>query len=132
MHFRNPMLVGLAGYIVAEILLINIPEEGYALILLAVLLIETCSYAIVGTQIDRMLVVTVDAQERARIMAILLVVQVAATSPFGWIAGMLSSANRNYPFILNIVLFAIGLFLVYRAARLTRGKEPQVQPAAAD
>ena len=34
-----------------------------------------------------MLVVTVDAKERARIMAILLLIQVAATSPFGWIAG---------------------------------------------
>jgi uncharacterized membrane protein YeaQ/YmgE (transglycosylase-associated protein family) len=57
---------------------------------------------------------------------------VAATSPFGWIAGMLSSANRNYPFILNIALFIIGAFLVYRAARLTRGKEPNAQPATAD
>jgi MFS family permease len=131
MHFRNPMLVGMAGFIAAEFLLINIPEKAYALILLEVLL-ETCSYAIVGTQIDRMLVVTVDAQERARIMAILLVVQVAATSPFGWIAGMLSSANRNYPFILNIALFIIGAFLVYRAARLTRGKEPNAPPAATD
>jgi uncharacterized membrane protein YeaQ/YmgE (transglycosylase-associated protein family) len=65
-------------------------------------------------------------------MAILLLVQVAATSPFGWIAGQLSTLNRNFPFILNIVLFAIGAFLVYRAARLTRPPASKVLPAGAD
>ncbi len=131
LHFRNPMLVGFAGFIAAQALLINIPEKGYALLLVSVLL-ETCSYAALGTQIDRMLVVTVDAKERARIMAILLLVQVSSTSPFGWIAGQLSTLNRNFPFILNIFLFAIGAFLVYQAARLNRPQQLEAEPAGAD
>ena len=131
MHFKNPMLIGFAGFVVSQALLISIPEKGYVLLLLSVL-IETCSYAALGTQVDRMLVVTVEAKERARILAILLLVQVAATSPFGWIAGQLSSINRNFPFILNIVLFGIGALLVLRASRLSRPNLPEVQPAGAD
>jgi DHA1 family tetracycline resistance protein-like MFS transporter len=117
MHFRNPMLLGLGGYILAQALLITIPEKSYLLLLLSVL-IETCSYAVLGTQIDRMLVVTVDAEERARILALLLVIQVALTSPFGWIGGLLSSINRNLPFLMNIAFYVIGILLVIGAARL--------------
>jgi hypothetical protein len=131
LHFRNPMLLGFAGYIVAQTMFINIPEEGYLLLLLSVL-IETCSYAVLGTQIDRMLVVTVDAKERARILAILLLIQVSATSPFGWIAGELSTINRNLPFMLNIILYMIGALLVYRASRLPRLESPSALPAIAD
>lgn len=129
LHFRNPMLLGFGGFIAAQALLINIPEKGYVLLLVSVLL-ETCSYAALGTQLDRMLVVTVEAKERSRILAILLLIQVGATSPFGWIAGQLSAHNRNFPFILNIILFGIGVLLVYRAARLTRRKPTAIQSAS--
>lgn len=128
MHFRNPMLVGLAGFAAANLLLINIPQGSY-LLLLASVLIETCSYAVLGTQLDRMLVVTVDAQERARILAILLVIQVAATSPFGWIGGLLSSIDRIYPFMMNIGFFLIGALLVVLASRLARREKAAALPA---
>lgn len=124
MNYRNPMLLGFAGYVASQALLISIPEKGYLLLLVSVLL-ETCSYAVLGTQLDRMIVVTVEAKERARIMAILLLIQISLTSPFGWIAGQLSEMNRNLPFVLNIIIFLIGAFVVYRAARL-----PQAPPAA--
>ncbi|MBI4927387.1 MAG: MFS transporter [Anaerolineae bacterium] len=117
--FRNPMLVGFAAFIAAQALLISLSEKNYILLLLSVI-IETCAYSVVGTQIDRMLVVTVDAAERARIMSILLVIQVAATTPFGWIAGELSTVNRILPFMLNIALLAVGALLVYLAARLKK------------
>lgn len=123
MHFRNPMLIGLAGYAVANLVLINIPAQNYALLLLSVL-IETCSFAVAGTQIDRMLVVTVNAQERARILAILLVIQVAVTSPFGWIGGLLSTVDRNLPFMMNIGFFALGALLVVLASHHTRKRKP--------
>ena len=118
MKFRNPMLVGFALLAVAQIILITLPEKSYALLLLSTF-IEACSYATVSTQIDRMIVVTVDARERARIMALLFLIVIIITTPFGWIAGQLSEINRILPFILNISLYIFGAILVVLAAQHT-------------
>lgn len=116
MRFRNPMLVGFAGFAISQLLLITIPPQNYALLLLSTL-IEACAIATLGTQVDRMAVVTVEAKERARIMAFVYVVVILFTTPFGWIAGSLSEINRNLPFILNLVLFAFGAALTFLSAR---------------
>jgi len=129
MRFRNPMLVGFAGLALSAFILITIPERSYLLLFLSTV-IEACSYATLGTQVDRMIVVTVDAKERARIMALLYVAVILFTSPFGWIAGTLSEINRNLPFILIIVLLAIGAVLVYLASRHSSSL-PEPEPAEA-
>jgi MFS family permease len=128
MHFRNPMLVGFAGFIISQVMLITIPEKSYVLLLISALL-DACCVAIVGTQVDRMFVVTVDAQDRARIMSLVYAVVIAVTSPFGWISGTLSGINKTYPFILNLGLFAVGAFLVYRAAIYSNRKRDEQQVA---
>jgi hypothetical protein len=120
MRFRNPMMVGFGLLALSQIILITIPEKSYLLLLVSTLL-EACSYATVSTQIDRMIVVTTDAQERARIMALLFLVVIVFTSPFGWIAGRLSEINRTLPFLLNIGLYVIGAALVFLAARQQPG-----------
>jgi MFS family permease len=114
--FRNPMLVALGGFILGQLMLIYAPEKGYAVLLVQTIL-EACSYAVLGTLVDRMVVITVDAQERARIISILLLLVVIFTTPFGWIAGSLSGVNRIFPFILNICLFITAGWLVLQAAR---------------
>ena len=116
MRFRNPMLAGFAGFVLAQLILITMPAGNYALLLLSVLL-EACSLATLGTQMDRMIIVTVDAAERARIQGFLYMVVILFTSPFGWIAGSLSEINRTLPFVLNTGLFAAGAVLVYLASR---------------
>lgn len=62
-----------------------------------------------------MIVLTIKPEERARIQSILYVGIILLTSPFGWIAGTLSGLNKDLPFILNIILFAIGAMLAYLA-----------------
>jgi MFS family permease len=116
MRFRNPMIVGFASLALAQIILITIPERSYLLLLVSTFL-EACAYATVSTQIDRMIVVTVNAQERARIMSLLFLVVIIFTTPFGWIAGQLSEISRVLPFVLNIGLYMAGAVLVYLAAR---------------
>lgn len=116
MHFRNPMLVGFLLLAIAQLIIIIIPERAYLPLLFSTLL-EACSYAVVSTQMDRMIVVTVDPQERARIIALLFLVVIIFTTPFGWIAGELSEVNRVLPFMLNISLYITGAVLVILAAR---------------
>jgi len=117
MHFKRPMLIGFAGFIVSLLILVNIPEKNYFLLLVSTL-IEACSYATVSPQVDRMVAVSIDAQERARILAIIYMVVIIFTTPFGWIAGALSQINRVLPFLVNIGLFAGGGLLAYLAARI--------------
>ncbi|MBN2147259.1 MAG: hypothetical protein JW726_07715, partial [Anaerolineales bacterium] len=58
---------------------------------------------------------TIEAKERARIQAIMWMVIILLTSPFGWIAGMLSEMDKRLPFVLMIALYAVGAALVYLA-----------------
>ena len=76
-----------------------------------------------GTSAVGVTVVTVDAKERARIMAMMYVAVIVITSPFGWIAGLLSQANRSLPFILNIILFTVSAILVYITIRRVKPGE---------
>ncbi len=129
MPFKIPMLVGFACYISAYVLLINLPEKSYGLLLLSVLL-EACGMTTVGPLLDKMTVVTVDAQERARILSIMYVSVIVLTSPFGWIAGTLSGIDRVLPFLLSLSLYAVGALLTWQAARLAeRTQKAEQLPA---
>jgi hypothetical protein len=114
---HKPMMIGFLGLVISQVILINIPAQSYLLLLVATIL-EGCSIPLASTLLDKLVIVTVDAQERARIMAILYVMVIVFTAPFGWIAGQISEINRNLPFILIIVLFSIGGLLTYLAGRL--------------
>jgi len=46
-------------------------------------------------------------------MAILHVIMIGLTLPFGWIAGLLSEKWRGLPFVLNLILFVIGAIFTY-------------------
>jgi MFS family permease len=123
-RFRNPMLMGFGGFLIANLILVNMPAGNYWLILISVL-IEAISLAMYRPLMDSLVIVSIDPEERARINAILAMVVILLTSPFGWIAGQLSEANRVLPFILNICLFLVGMVLVWLAWRLRdRGTAP--------
>jgi MFS family permease len=118
-HFKRPLLMGFIGLIASQMLLISMPEKNY-LLLFFTILIDACSFALINPLMGSMITLNVDPQERARIMAIIGVVVISLTSPFGWIAGRLSEVNRALPFMMNIVLYAIGLILVPVAAWVVR------------
>ncbi len=110
-HFGRPLTIAFVGFLLSQLLLVSIPPKGYGLLLLSTLL-ESCSYAVLGTQIDRLSVINVDARERARIVSIAHAVVIACTTPFGWIAGVLSERNPMNPFVMNVVLLAVGILCV--------------------
>ena len=126
MHFKLPMTVGFLGYVASQVVLVNAPSGGYGFLIFSVFL-EACSVAAVSPLIDQMIVLTVDAKERARILSILSVGIILLTSPFGWIAGTLSTLNKDLPFLLNITLFVIGTVLAYLAGRSAQNKAVVVE-----
>jgi hypothetical protein len=126
--FKFPMLAGFAGFMLSHLILVSLLPKSFIPLLISVIL-EACSYATVGPQIDRMVAVVIDAKERARILSILYMVMIVLTSPFGWLAGALSEINRVLPFFLTIGLFAIGGLLTYLAAQAAEKKASIAEPA---
>jgi MFS family permease len=124
LRFRTPMLVGYGLFILGQLLLINITDRNYVLLLLSVVL-ETCAVPLTSTLMDRLVVITVDAAERARILAILYVIVIVFTSPFGWIAGQLSEIDRVLPFMLNLAVLGMGALLTLLAGRVVKESEPE-------
>jgi len=110
--FRVPMIAAYAGFFLSQLILVSMQELNYGLLILSVFL-EACSYACINPQIDRLMIVAIEPQERARIISIIWVIAILASTPFGWIAGELSQMNRILPFVLSMILFSAGGILVY-------------------
>jgi MFS family permease len=115
----KPMLFGFVGVMLSQVILLNVPVGSYALLLLATV-VEACSLPAITALLDKLMVIIVDPKERARIMAIVYVMMILATSPFGWIAGQLSQLDRNLPFVLSIALYGLGGLLTLLSSRLPR------------
>jgi hypothetical protein len=123
-RFRNvsvhrPMFYGFIGLVLSQLLLIALPAGSYWLLLVATLM-EACSLPVASALLDKLVVLVVDPKERARIMAIVYVIVIVFTSPFGWIAGQMSQVNRTLPFLLSLVLYAAGGLLILLEERLER------------
>jgi len=116
-----PMILGMGGLIVSHVLLVTIPPGSHWLLLL-VTVIEGCSLPTTNVLLGKMAVVNVDPAERARIMALLNAAVLLATSPFGWIAGRLSSVDRRWPFILTAGLLAAAMALIVQARRTEKAQ----------
>ncbi len=128
MHFKTPLVLGFFGLILSQLVLVTSPVGSYIFLVLNVFLEAWC-FAMVNPLMDRMVVLTIDPQERARIQSILYVGVILLTSPFGWIAGMLSEIHKGLPFILNMVLFAVGVILASLAGTASQRGIPEEAPA---
>ncbi len=115
----RPMFFGFVGALLSQAILVAIPAENFGLLAVATL-VEACTLPVATALLDKLVVLVVDAQERARIMAIIYVIMILFTSPFGWIAGQMSEVDRVLPFVLNIVLYGLGGLLTFVAARVMR------------
>jgi MFS family permease len=129
MYFKWPMVLGFLAYALGQIFLVTAPEQGYVLLALSVV-IDACAYAAVSPLIDKLIVLTIDPQERARVQSILFVGVLLCTAPFGWIAGSLSTINKNLPFLLTIVLLLVGAGLAWAAGRLGQAQTSVAQSLA--
>lgn len=111
--FGMPMVIALVAYSASCVLLVLTPERAYGMLLLSVAL-ESAGYAVIATQTECLAVWNVDPGERARIVSIAHVVVIACTTPFGWIAGVLSERNRALPFVMNVALLILCMLVVRR------------------
>jgi MFS family permease len=111
LDLRTPLIFGFTAYIVGQIILVLTPAEGvirYAILCVS-LVFDGFGLGTLAMMAESLVALHVDRAERARVMAIQHMIIMFATTPFGWIGGILSGMNRGFPFVLNIVLLAAGL-----------------------
>jgi MFS family permease len=116
---KIPMQVGLVLYILCQALLIFTPK-GKIWPLVLFILLEATANALVMPRKDTMVAMNVDPAERARIVALLTAFTIAFSSPFGYIAGLLSGMDRRLPFFMSATLYAAAIVVMaYHRARGT-------------
>ena len=122
LKFRAPLWAGLGLYAVGALVLLLSPVGGLGFVLLNVFLTAVAA-SLVNPRKDALLQLNLDPQERARLNALIMASTVALSSPFGYLAGWLSSIDRRLPFGFMILLFLLAMAVVGRI------KEPQVEEA---
>ena len=105
---RSVMLAALFIFAAGHALLISVPALAISALSLLMIFtaVDAVAFALFMPRRDAMLLLDVEPEERARILAIIFVVSLGAMSPFGTIAGFISSIDRRLPFAMNLVLFA--------------------------
>ena len=63
---------------------------------------------------DALIQLNINPQERARINALIMASTIAFSSPFGYLAGWLSSMDRRLPFVFMVILFLGAMVIVGR------------------
>ena len=101
---QHLMGVGLALYLTSHGLLLVIPPQNI-MWLLVYALMDAWATALFLPRLDALVFGSIDPTERARCRSLINVIVLAITSPFGFLAGILSDMDRRLPFVLNMALF---------------------------
>lgn len=117
--FKIPMLIGVVIYALSHLSLIFLSGSGLIAPVLYTFL-EACAHALVMPRKDSFVALSLDPQERARMSSIMTVMMLGITIPFGAIAGVLSDANRIFPFVLNLVLLGVSFLVIASSSRLSK------------
>jgi len=110
---KVPLILTFISYFIGQLILILVPVDSilkYPLICVS-LAFDGFGLGVLMTLCEALIAIHVDKNERARIMGLRFMFMMIATSPFGWIGGMLSDISRNLPFVLNLFILAIGLVI---------------------
>ena len=106
-----PLLTGFACYFAGQTLLVLAHAESplkYPIICIS-LIFDGFGFGSLSMLARTLVAIHVNPEERARVNAILNMIVMALTSPFGWIGGILSNISRSFPFVLNLCLLVVGI-----------------------
>ena len=111
--FRAPLWTGLVLYAVAALVLIFSPADCLGFVLIYVF-VAAVAASLVNPRKDALLQLNINPQERARLNALIMASTIALSSPFGYLAGWLSSLDRRLPFVFSFVLFLVAMLVISR------------------
>lgn len=87
--------------------------------------------ALVMPRKDALIQLNINPKERARINALIMSFTIAFASPFGYLAGWLSSIDHRLPFMFTFTIFIAAIIIVGRIRDPEFGKEYKEDEEAA-
>ena len=89
------------------------PADSLGFVLIYVF-VAAVAASLVNPRKDALLQLNINPQERARLNALIMASTIALSSPFGYLAGWLSSLDRRLPFVFSFVLFLVAMLVISR------------------
>lgn len=122
LRMKVSFLVGFLMYIASHLLLLLTPEKNLLLVM-GYTILEAAAYAVIIPRKDALMAHYVEQKERSRIYALYNVLMIGISVPFGSLIGWMFEVNPGLPFLFNIVLFGLCIFLTLASRDLSRLEE---------
>ena len=122
LRMKVSFLVGFLMYIASHLLLLLTPEKNLLLVM-GYTILEAAAYAVIIPRKDALMAHYVEQKERSRIYALYNVLMIGISVPFGSLIGWMFELNPSFPFLFNIALFGLCIFLTLASRDLSRLEE---------
>ena len=122
LRMKVSFLVGFFMYIASHLLLLLTPEKKLLLVM-GYTILEAAAYAVIIPRKDALMAHYVEQKERSRIYALYNVLMIGISVPFGSLIGWMFELNPSFPFLFNIALFGLCIFLTLASRDLSRLEE---------
>lgn len=122
LRMKVSFLVGFFMYIASHLLLLLTPEKNLLLVM-GYTILEAAAYAVIIPRKDALMAHYVEQKERSRIYALYNVLMIGISVPFGSLIGWMFELNPSFPFLFNIALFGLCIFLTLASKDLSRLEE---------
>jgi len=107
----HPLCWGFILSIISNGILVLSPQGKFYIVVISTF-IGAVGGAMIYPFIESLVANSIDNENRAKTMAILYMVVLGISAPFGYIGGVLSSISARLPFVLVIMTFGISLILL--------------------
>ncbi len=115
-RFRLPLFAGVGILAASQLCVLLMPAGAYWMVVLSVLL-EAVALSTLNPLTTSIQMLTIDPEERARMLGLFYAMMLLVTAPFGLIAGVLSEMNRALPLVLTLGMTAFTMFMGVCIAR---------------
>ncbi len=125
-QFKRPTLVAWATFALAQILLLIGPRGAWAVpVLVLNVALEAGAHSVLSPVLDSLLFINAEPHQRARILGLVYGTVEVMVLIFPALAGVLADINIRSPFIMNLVMFTLGMALTVALSRCKRAQEEE-------
>ena len=119
-RFRRPVTLCFALQAVSKALVIFLPAGAALVWLWCSVALDAVSLALLNPLTESLQLLSLDANERARMLALFFAIMLLLTSPLGAIGGAMAAIDRALPLALAVALCALGAWFAHRIWALRR------------
>lgn len=122
LRMKVSLQIGFLMYIASHLLLLLTPEKNLLLVM-GYTILEAAAYAVIIPRKDALMAHYVEPKERSRIYALYNVLMIGISAPFGSLIGWMFDLHPALPFLFNIGIFVLCIFLTMASRDLSHLEE---------